>query len=106
MHLPFDQKPDRVTDCAIRGVYIDSVTCSGENAMGIVGWQDNIRDVSLRNIRYTRKPSANLPLKGLRFDLAPSDVKVDVPEYCGLLVTGAETMKMQNVDTGRWRIIQ
>lgn len=106
MHLPFDQKPDRVTDCAIRGVHIDGVTCSGENAMGVVGWQGNIRDVSLRSIRYTRKPSANLPLKGLRFDLAPSDVQVDVPQDCALLITGAESVEMQHVDVGRWRILQ
>lgn len=106
MHLPFPQKPSRMTDCAIRGVHLDGITCTGENAMGVVGWQGNIQGVSLRNIRYSRKPSANLPLKGLRFDLAPSDVKEDVPEDCGLLITGAEAVEVQNVDTGRWRMIQ
>lgn len=106
MHLPFPQKPHRVTDCAIRDVHLDGITCYGENAMGIVGKDGNIREISLRNIRYTRKSSVNLPLKGLRFDTAPSDVTVAVPEDCGLLATGAEAMEMQNVDTGRWRMIQ
>ena len=106
MHLPFNQKPERVTDCAIRGVHINGVTCTGENAIGIVGWQGNIRDVSLQNIRYARKASANLPLKGLHFDLAPSDVKVDVPADCGLMITGAQGVALQNVDTGSWQVLQ
>lgn len=104
MHLPFPQKPDRVTDCAIRGVHLDGITCYGENAMGIVGQDGNIREVSLCNIRYTRKPSANLPLKGFRFDTAPSDITVAVPESCGLLITGAKSVTVQNVDTGSWQV--
>lgn len=47
------------TDCAIRNVHIDGVTCMGENAMGIYGVDGNIREVELRNIDFTRKPSKN-----------------------------------------------
>lgn len=105
MHLPFDQKPHRVTDCAIRNVHFDGITCTGENAMGIIGTDGNIRDISLRNMDYTRKPSANLPLKGNFFDLAPSDVAAEAPADSGLVITGAENVVLENVNTRQWKIV-
>ncbi len=104
-HLPTPQKPDTRTDCAIRNVHIDGVTCMGENAIGIVGNGSNIRDVTLRNIDYIRKPSANLALKGAALDLAPSGVTVEVPEDCGLLIRGAE-VTLENVNTRQWHIVR
>ena len=106
MHLPPEQKPDRVTDCAIRNVVFDGITCMGENAMGIIGTAGNIREITLRNIRYTRKPSANLPLKGEVFDLAPSDVTAAVPADCALLIRGAEQVTLDNVNTGGLSILR
>lgn len=105
-HLPPEQKPDRVTDCAIRNVYIDGVTCMGENAMGIVGDNGNIKDVTLKNIDFTRKPSANIELKGYAFDLAPSHVTVEVPKECGLCISNAEDVIIENVNTRQWSVIQ
>lgn len=105
MHLPTDQKPNRTTDCAIRNVHLNGITCMGENAMGIIGWENNIQNVSLQNIDYTRKPSANLALKGNRFDLAPSDITADVPSSCGLMIRGAQNVRLDNVNTGKWEII-
>lgn len=78
--IPAEQDPHRETDCAIRNVHIDGVTCMGENAMGIYGVDGNIREVELRNIDFTRKPSKNLPLKGNVFDFAPGRVDFEVPE--------------------------
>lgn len=105
-HLPPEQKPSRVTDCAIRNVYIDGVTCMGENAVGIVGNGSNIKDVSLRNIDFTRKPSDNLMLKGAAFDLAPSNVVVEVPEDCGMKIHGAPDVVVENVNTRQWTFIK
>lgn len=104
-HIPVQQKPQRVTDCAIRNIYIDGVTCMGENAMGIVGTHDNIKEVTLRNIDFTRKSSDNLMLKGATLDLSPSTVVVVVPEDCGLYIDGPIDVTVENVNTRRWSTI-
>lgn len=86
-NLPPGQKPDRMTDCAIQNVHIDGVTCMAENAIGIIGEGSNIKEVTLKNIDYTRKPSDNRILKGDTFDLAPSRIRADVPENCNLYIS-------------------
>lgn len=103
--IPAEQDPHRETDCAIRNVYIDGVTCMGENAMGIYGVDGNIREVELRNIDFTRKPSKNLPLKGNVFDFAPGRVDFEVPEDCGLYIGGGADVKLENINTHAWKII-
>ncbi len=100
------QMPERHVDCAIRNVYFDGITCTGENAIGVVGMNGNIRDVSFSNIDYTRKASVNLALKGAAFDLAPSAVTCEVPEDCGMKIAGAGAVSMDHVNTRDWRIIQ
>ena len=105
-HIPAEQKPDTVTECAIRNVHIDGVTCMGENAIGIVGDGSNIREVTLRNIDFTRKDSNNLMVKGAILDLAPSTVQVEVPEDCGIYTVGVSDITMENVNTRQWKIIQ
>ena len=104
-HIPAEQDPHRETDCAIRNVHIDGVTCMGENAMGIYGVDGNIREVELRNIDFTRKPSKNLPLKGNVFDFAPGRVDFEVPEDCGLYIGGGADVKLENINTRAWKII-
>lgn len=103
--IPAEQDPHRETDCAIRNVHIDGVTCMGENAMGIYGVDGNIREVELRNIDFTRKPSKNLPLKGNVFDFAPGRVDFEVPEDCGLYIGGGADVKLENINTRAWKII-
>ena len=105
-HIPAEQDPHRETDCAIRNVHIDGVTCMGENAMGIYGVDGNIREVELRNIDFTRKPSKNLPLKGNVFDFAPGRVDFEVPEDCGLYIGGGADVKLENINTRAWKIIR
>lgn len=104
-HIPAEQKPDTKSDFAIGNVYIDGVTCMGENAIGIVADGCNIQEVTLKNIDYTRKPSANLPLKGAALDLAPSHVAFEVPEDCGVYISGAD-VKLENVNTREWNVIR
>ena len=105
-HIPEEQNPHRSTDCAIRNVHIDGVTCIGENAMGIVGVGDNIREVELRNIDYTRKPSKNLALKGAAFNFEPGRTAVEVPEDCGLYIGAGADVKLENVRTRGWSVIR
>lgn len=104
-HIPAEQKPLRVTDCAIRNIYIDGVTCMGENAIGIVGTQDNIKEVTLKNINFLRKVSDNLMLKGATLDLSPSTVVVEVPKDCGLYIDGPIDVTVENVNTRQWSTI-
>lgn len=87
-------------------MHIDGVTCMGENAMGIYGVDGNIREVELRNIDFTRKPSKNLPLKGNVFDFAPGRVEFEVPEDCGLYIGGGADVKLENINTRAWKIIR
>ena len=104
-HIPAEQKPNRRTEYAIRNVHIDGVTCMGENAMGIVGTYDNIKEVTLKNIDFTRKASENLMLKGETLDLSPSNVKVEVPKDCGLYIEGPFDVTMENINTRQWSVI-
>ncbi len=104
-HLPKEQKPERtIQGACVRNIHFTGITCMGENAMGIVGVNGNVENVTLRDIDYTRKPSANLPLKGYRFDLAPSDIVCDIPLECGLKIVGAKNVRLENVNTGVWTI--
>lgn len=103
--IPAEQDPHRETSCTIRSVHIDGVTCTGENAMGIVGVNGNIQDVSLQNIDYTRQPSRNLALKGSRFDFAPGEEQDDIPEDCGLYIGGGAQVELRDVNTHAWLII-
>jgi len=103
--IPADQHPHTVTDCAIRNVTVDHVTCAGENAMGICGREGNIREVTLSHVDYTRKASVNLPLKGESFDLAPSRIICPVPADCGLYIGGKSDVKLENVNLRQWKLI-
>ena len=99
------QMPNRKVDCAIRSVHLEGITCTGENAMGIIGQNGNIHNISLRRIDYTRTPAVNLPLKGCVFDLAPSALQAEAPADSGLVIAGAEDVSLMEVHTGIWRII-
>lgn len=104
--IPQEQHPHYYTDCAIRNVQIDGVTCIGENAIGIYGTNGNIREVELQNIDYTRKQSANIELKGYQFDFAPGRMSFEVPETCGLYTGGGADVKIHNIRMRQWEVIQ
>lgn len=104
--IPPEQRPNIVTDCAIRNVTIDGVTCMGENAIGICGVSSNIRQVTLRHVDYTRKVSANLPLKGETLDLSPSAMVCHVPADCGLYICGGADVKLEDVNLRQWQMIE
>ena len=103
-HIPPEQKPARQTPCAIRNLVVDGATCIGENAIGIVG--DRIEDVELRNIDFIRVPSDNIALKGYTFDLAPGRNTVEVPADCGVYVSGAKGVALENLRMHGWKVIQ
>lgn len=104
-HIAANQHPNYKTDCAIRNVCIDGVSCTGENAIGIVGQNGNIREVELRNINYVRKPSKNLPLKGETFDFSPGRVNVEIPKSCGIYVSRDVEAVLEQINTHEWSVI-
>ena len=100
-----NQHPEYKTDCAIRNVCIDGVSCTGENAIGIIGQNGNIREVELKNINYVRKPSKNLSLKGETFDFSPGRVDVDIPRSCGIYVSRDAEAELKQINTHEWSVI-
>ena len=105
-HIPDIQHPHTKTECAIRNVHIENVTCMGENAMGVYGVNGNIQEVELRYIDYVRKPSANIALKGYTFDFSPSEIEFEVPADCGLYIGGNAEVKLDNMRMCQWSIIR
>lgn len=103
-HIPPEQKPVRVTDCSVRNVTVTGVSCMAENAIGIIACGGVIRDVALRDVDIVRKPSANIALKGHRFDLAPGHERVEVPANCALRAVNAE-VTLENLRTGGLKIL-
>lgn len=92
--------PDRKWPVNIRNVRIQSAVCSAENAIGIVGANSNIREITLEGIRFELKRSVNLPLKGRIIDLSPSEQIATIPEgipSCWLHVQNAEDVSVQAV---------
>ncbi|MBC5709382.1 glycoside hydrolase [Hungatella sp. L12] len=104
-HIAANQHPEYKTDCAIRNVCIDGVSCTGENAIGIIGQNGNIREVELKNINYVRKPSKNLSLKGETFDFSPGRVDVDIPRSCGIYVSRDADAELKQINTHEWSVI-
>lgn len=104
--IPRAQRPARETPCAIRNVHVTGATCFGENAIGIVGTNGNIRGVVLRDIDFTKRPSQNLPLKGSTFDFSPGTAQVEVPEDCGVYIGGGAEVALENVNTGAWCVVR
>ncbi len=104
--IPADQHPHHQTECSVRNVHIDGITCTAENAMGIYGAEGCIREVSLQNIDYTRKSSANIALKGYTFDFAPACVDVDVPADCGLYIGSHAEVSLDRLNMHQWRIFR
>ena len=92
-----EQKPDKTTKYCIDNVFINNVVIHGENAMGIVGDGDSIRNVTLSNISFKTKASKNLALKGRTLDTNPAPIFIDVPDDCFLKIHGADDVKLINV---------
>ncbi len=91
------QKPARRTQHCIQNISINNVVCTAENAIGIVGDGTSVRGITLSNIRFLSKPSANIGLKGRTLDTSPSPHFIDVPATCFLKIVGVEDVTLLNV---------
>lgn len=77
----------------VRNVYFQNIVCTSENAAGVIGQGDNIRNVVFDHVYVTLKDSDNRAIKGDIFDVAPSKVPVAVPQSdpeCVFYVHGAQ----------------
>lgn len=110
-NVPASQKPARRTAANIRDIHLDGITCTTENALGMIGCNENIEDIYLNDIYVFLKPSENIALKGTTFDVSPSKTEYAVPADCGLYlenVRGARLtdIHMKNTDGAVLRVVQ
>lgn len=96
--IPKEQKPDITNEVNIKNVWIEGVTCTSENSLGIIGENGNIDNINLTDINFTRNDPINLPLRGNVFDIQPAEEEyIEAPENCGLYIKGAKNVNLQNV---------
>ena len=89
--------PARNWDTAIRDVYISGVGCSAENVAAVIGDGQSVRDITLKDITYTRKPARNVKLKGEgTVDTSPAEGHVSAPNGVWLLIQGAQNVTVEN----------
>lgn len=102
--IPEEQKPDVRRDINMKNIYIDGVTCMSENALGFVGEDENIENVVLSDINYTRKESDNLALRGSVFDIQPApELEIPVPENCAIYIDGAKSVELRDIKLNQFR---
>ncbi len=106
-HL-FLQKPRHETDISVQNIQLSNIICTTENALGIVGENGNIRNISMRDITIKMKDSKNLPLKGRTLDVSPAKVKVELPEGkpCCLLIQDAKDVRLDGISIEPFHGIQ
>jgi hypothetical protein len=79
-HLYRDNPPARHFPVNMRNIQFNNIICSGENAIGIIGENNNMENIRLDNICFTLKDSENLPLKGCMIDIAPGEQTAVMPD--------------------------
>lgn len=110
-NVPPSQKPRRRTDINIRDIHLSGITCTTENALGVIGVENNIEDIYMDDIHVLRKPSENIALKGENFDVSPSKTEYPVPHDCGLYLENVRharltDINMKNTDGEILRVVQ
>lgn len=99
-HNYSDGIPQRDQSINIRNITFNGIICTSENAIGIVGENDNIDNISMTNVFVTLKNSDNLALKGKIFDLSPSKQIDTIPQddkNYFMCVQGVKNIYLQNV---------
>jgi len=96
-YVPAEQRPKRREAVNVRNISLEGIYCRSENALGIIGRDQNIEGLTLRDIVIRRKPSKNLRLKGEIFDVEPAPGKYAVPENCGLYIEEARDVSVSGI---------
>ena len=93
------ERPNRRYPVNVRNIRFHNLICTGENAIGIVGENRNIRNVGFDGLQMMRKPSENLMVKGNLIDLSPGVQKAVLPDHplCWLHLQDVEDISFRNV---------
>ncbi|MGN1142427.1 MAG: glycoside hydrolase family 28 protein [Oliverpabstia sp.] len=92
------QRTNRRWKDTMKNIIINNVICYGENAIGIVGTGNNVNNITLSNIYFNSRESANISLKGRVLDTLPSPYFIGVPEDCFLQIVGSDGVNLINVN--------
>lgn len=94
-----DEYNKRNYNVSIRNIYFQNIICTSENAIGIVGEDGNVQNISLDNVYVVLKESRNRCIKGDIFDVAPSPKTVGLPkeDACIMCVCGAKDIYANRV---------
>ncbi len=79
-HNYTNEEPKRTFEKNVKNISFNSIYCTSENAIGLVGADNNIENVSFQNIFVQLKHSDNIAIKGRQFDLAPSEHMDVIPQ--------------------------
>lgn len=96
-NVPASQTPARDEAVNIRNIHLNGITCTSENALGIIGYGKNIDEVYLKDIHFTKKMPENLILKGDIFDVSPCQTVYPVPDNCGLYIEETRSVYLQDI---------
>lgn len=91
--------PDRNMEVDINDIRFVNLSCSGENKIGIIGKENNIKNVFFDGIAFEALESKNRYLKGRnRIDVDPALEKIDYPDdFEGFIYTeGCEDVTIDN----------
>ncbi len=88
--------PDRVFPVNVRNIRFQNLICTGENAIGLVGENENIQDVHFSNISMSLKDSKNLAVKGRLIDASPgAQIALLPPEPCWMYLQEVKDISVQ-----------
>ena len=101
-HNPYSTRsvPDHNFAVNIRNISFTNIHCTAENALAIIGEDDNIADISLLNLSISLKTSVNKIVKGNRIDLSPGPQEAFLPDDgrpYWLYLTQARQVTMKNI---------
>jgi len=91
--------PDRFFPVNVRNIRFQNIVCSGENAIGVIGEGDNVKDVFFNNVSIELKDSENIGIKGKIIDASPGAQTAFLPENeaCWLLLQGVKDVVFENI---------
>ncbi|MCL2377642.1 MAG: glycosyl hydrolase family 28 protein [Defluviitaleaceae bacterium] len=87
-------------ETSMRNIQISNVICTSENLIGVVGVNNNIKDVTFRDVTVNLKESKNKHLKGNIIDVSPSAKMPIIPDdgrHYIMMVENAHNVELHNV---------
>ena len=99
-----DKKPADRFDVGIRRVLMQNLSCTGENAIALVGENGSVQEIDIDHIHFARRDSANLELRGHMIDLAPGPqtARLSEDECAWLYLCGVRDVSVTNWRASPW----